>query len=158
MSTPIPALATHRPALSALGCAALAFLVVGLAQPAPALANKPLVGVSCRSGFFVRAPTKKIYWIHGDPLERSVAYEGGGRLAALAECGPGVVAVFDEGEGSKRSRVYYSSDCLNLGAEAGRTAQVLAADDVVKSVGVDGAMLTIVLGSGTTYASPVCTP
>ena len=90
--------------------------IVSMAVPGPALANKPLVGVACGGGFYVRAPTKKIYWIHGDPLEKTVVHDGPAKLAALAECGAGTVAVFQDRDNPAHSRIFYSEDCLNIGA------------------------------------------
>lgn len=117
-------------------------------------ANKPLIGVACGDGFYVRAPTQKIYWIHGDPLEKTVAYDGGDELMALAECGTGTVAVFQHQGGA---RVFHSGNCLDIGADAGDTTLVLdTPEDTVTALTVDTGRLSIRLASGGTHDAAIC--
>lgn len=116
-------------------------------------ANKPLIGVACGDGFYVRAPTQKIYWIHGDPLEKTVTYDGPDKLIALAECGTGTVAVFQHLNGA---RVFHSGNCLNIGAETGDTALVLDTPDTVTALNVDDGRLSIRLASGGSHDAAIC--
>ena len=132
--------------------------IVSVAVPGPALANKPLVGVACGGGFYVRAPTKKIYWIHGDPLEKTVVHDGPAKLAALAECGPGTVAVFQDRDDPTHSRIFYSEDCLNIGAASGHTRLVDEATEPVTTLSVKDGRLIIGLASGTTLPGVQCQP
>ena len=141
---------SHLPALMAVALT----ILPGLAGPA--LANKPLIGVACQGGFFVRAPTQKIYWIHGDPLEKTVVHDGADKLMALAECGSGTVAVFQDATDASRSRVFFSGDCRNLGQAGGNTRLVQKAAEPVASLTVDEGRLVIGLASGATRASTVC--
>jgi hypothetical protein len=122
----------------------------------PVLANKPLVGVACGGGFFVRAPTQKIYWIHGDPLEKTVVHDGADKLMALAECGNGTVAVFQDAADASHSRTFFSSDCRNIGQATGNTRLVHDAIEPVASLTVDEGRLVIGMASGASHASAIC--
>lgn len=132
--------------------AALALMMIA---PAPVHANKPLIGVACGGGFYVRAPTQKIYWIHGDPLEKTVAYDGADKLMALAECGTGTVAVLGSAD---QSQVFFSGDCLNLGAASGQTRLIHQASEPVTGLTVDEGRLTITLASGSVHDAAICQP
>ncbi len=127
---------------------ALALLVA-----APVHANKPLIGVACGEGFYVRAPTQKIFWIHGDPLEKTVVHDGADKLMALAECGTGTVAVF---QGTEGARVFHSSDCLNIGAANGNTQLIHQSDEPVTGLSVDEGRLSITLASGSVHDAAIC--
>lgn len=129
-------------------------ILPGLAGPV--LANKPLVGVACGGGFFVRAPTQKIYWIHGDPLEKTVVHEGADKLVALAECGSGVVAVFQDATDASQSRTFFSSDCRNIGHAAEKTRLVHETAEPVTGLTVDEGRLVIGMASGATDGSAIC--
>lgn len=127
--------------------------LLALVGATPAQANKPLIGVACEGGFYVRAPTQKIYWIHGDPLEKTVVYDGADKLMALAECGKGTVAVF---QSTDQSQVYFSSNCLNIGAEGGNTQLVHSSAEPVTALEVDGEQLVITHASGSVHAPEIC--
>lgn len=142
-----------RSRLSVLMVAAMG-IMPGLSGSA--LANKPLVGVACGGGFFVRAPTQKIYWIHGDPLEKTVVHDGADKLVALAECGSGAVAVFQDATDASHSRTFFSSDCRNIGQAAESTRLVHDAAELVTSLTVDEGRLVIGMASGATHGSTIC--
>lgn len=126
---------------------------LALLAAAPVHANKPLIGVACGGGFYVRAPTQKIYWIHGDPLEKTIVHNGADKLMALAECGTGAVAVF---QGADQTRVFYSSDCLSIGAEGSNTQLIHQANDPVTALTVDEGRLVITLASGSVQDVAIC--
>lgn len=127
--------------------------VFALMAVTPAQSNKPLIGVACGEGFYVRAPTQKIYWIHGDPAGKTLVHDGEGKLAALAECGSGVVAVF---QNATQSQVFSSSDCLNIGAARGNTRMIFETSEPITALNVDAGRLTIRTASGSTHDEAIC--
>ena len=137
-----------------------AFLIAGIvalsAIAAPSLARTPLIGVSCGGGFYVRAPTGGIYWVHNDPPVRDPVLDGSRQLMALAQCGSGVVSVTGDADRHGPSRVFHSSDCRNIGAATGATSLIHEGADAVAGLDIDATGLTIRLASGATVHSAIC--
>lgn len=139
------------------GVAALLVAAAVAVPGAPALANRPIIGVACEGGFYVRAPNGRIFWIHGEPTVRTEVHSGRDRIVRMAECGAGVVSVFEGPDPASPSRVYFSGDCLNIGTEVGATTRLYEGPKRVTGLLVDEAGVTIRFGGGDSIASPVCT-
>ncbi|WGF88074.1 hypothetical protein [Marinivivus vitaminiproducens] len=131
--------------------------LVVVTAPVPAKANKPLIGVSCGGGFYVRAPTKKVYWVHGEPPVRTEAFDGSDALVALAQCDKGVVSVIGDAEKTGHSKVFYSPDCLDIGAAANGTDLIYDGSEAVRGLDIGKDGLTISFVSGRTQTAAICT-
>ena len=89
----------------------------------PAQAAKPITGVSCGGGFFVKLRNNSVFWIHGE--ERTSVYTQGSPIFAMAECGDGVLTVFNSStDEDQRYDVYHSPDCLSIGAVGESTTKI----------------------------------
>lgn len=106
-------------------CAWAAVAVFVLAYPMGApQAAKPITGVSCGGGFFVKLRNNTVLWIHGED-QRKTVYSGGSPVFAMAECSDGVLTVFNGGgDGDPRYDVYYSADCLSIGTAGDNTTRI----------------------------------
>ncbi|MEG3766760.1 hypothetical protein [Alteromonas sp. 14N.309.X.WAT.G.H12] len=85
-------------------------------------AAKPITGVSCQGGFFIRTPDKHIHWINDEKGEPVRVYEDKDEIYAMAECGTGVITVFEKKAQDKHEyAAYYSPNCQHIGSEEGET-------------------------------------
>ncbi|MGF1527038.1 MAG: hypothetical protein ACFCBW_09630 [Candidatus Competibacterales bacterium] len=102
----------------------ITLLAIGVAI-APALANaagKPITGVGCQGGFFVKNPKNQIFWIGAERNYKTSVYQSGHPVMAMAECGDGVVTIFNTSQGEAlQYSAYFSADCRNLGQATGNT-------------------------------------
>lgn len=91
-------------------------------------AAKPILGVSCKGGFFVKSPDRNIFWIT-ESKQRKTVYTQKRELWGMAECGPGVITVFRTDKQTDTDRDYeafYSPNCLDIGEEQGETTRLYA--------------------------------
>ena len=98
--------------------------MLGLTVAAPTVyaAAKPLAGLSCQDGFFVRTPDSHIHWIQRDKNRKTEVYSQSHPVFAMAECGSGVISVFNTGHsGRDYFEAYYSANCLNIGSVTDKT-------------------------------------
>ena len=92
-------------------------------------AAKPMTGVSCQGGFFVRTPDKHIHWIHDEIAEPVQVYSQNDDIYAMAECGTGVVTVFENKQTDKPVyAAFYSPNCRDIGREQGQTRNIYQGD------------------------------
>ncbi|MBU2978485.1 hypothetical protein [Alteromonas sp. C1M14] len=97
-------------------------LVLALVSTSSWGAAKPVTGVSCQGGFFIRTPDKHIHWINDEKDERVQVYEDKDEIYAMAECGTGVITVFEKSAEDKQEyAAYYSPNCQHIGSEEGET-------------------------------------
>lgn len=95
------------------------------AAPVAMAAAKPLTGVRCDGGFFVKTPDKNIHWISEDLNERVNVFSKKHALYAVAECDTGVVSVFQKTvAGKDHYEAFYSPDCKSIGSEEGQTRKI----------------------------------
>ena len=89
-------------------------------------AAKPITGVSCQEGFYILTPDKHIHWIRDQQKERTLVYSEGDDISyAMAECGTGVITVFENKQlQTPHYSAYYSPNCRNIGVEVGETKSI----------------------------------
>ena len=109
---------------SRFALAAIALSIV--AYPTGSLnAAKPITGVSCGGGFFVKLRNNDIFWIHRERRQKTSVHTNGSAIFAMAECGDGVLTVFSGGaDGDRRYEAYHSSDCLSIGTVGENTVVI----------------------------------
>lgn len=132
--------------------ATASFLAVG-----PAEARKPVTGVSCEGGFFVRMHDSRVFWIHGEPERKELVYSGGSTLVAMAMCDAGVLAVFEDKETPNMSRVIYSPDCRNIGESEGQSISVAARPAQIKKIAHAPDAVTLYFADGQPVTNASCT-
>lgn len=111
-------------------------------------------GVACNDGFFVNAPDKRIFWIDDARKRKIEVHDGRDQLVVIAECGSGVVSVFNGTDGA--TRAFYSPDCHNLSKAEGESELVYEGEKPVTGLTVDESGLTLTLKSGATATSAAC--
>lgn len=135
-------------------------LGIGLTGPAmmisPAMAARPIIGITCGGGFFV-THRQDVYWINETDKTRTEVHDGSGELLAMAECGSGVVAILAGEDAADPLRVLYSPDCRNLSQAVGETSEIYRAVDRLKGFSVDETGVSVTLSSGARFTSDVCT-
>jgi hypothetical protein len=107
-----------------LGAAALMASLFSL-DSAVAGGTKPIAGVNCNGGFFVKSPDRHIHWIDQAAKTRTEVYSQKDEIYAMAQCGAGVISVFKSIQsGEETHSAYYSPNCMNIGSEAGDSVKI----------------------------------
>ena len=117
-------------------------------------AAKPITGVSCGGGFYIRTRDGHLHWVRpGAEREVQEVYSGGRSLHAMTECGTGVVSVFED---RGVYTAYYSSNCLNVGTASGDTEKVYEGKQAITAFAQDGSALITTVSSGARWRSESC--
>ncbi|MFV0476317.1 MAG: hypothetical protein ACK5ME_00595 [Parahaliea sp.] len=134
------------------------FLWVGLWLVSPILmaAAKPLAGVSCENGFYIKTPDDQIFWIDPATDKTVNVYDGHYKISAVTECGTGVISVFRLTENGGE-RAYYSPDCMNVGSQSGETTMVYEGKLLLSSFRKSAEGLVISFSDGSQWSSKTCT-
>lgn len=136
--------------------ALLAVAIGGVVAPPAVHAARPIIGISCGGGFFVRH-RQDVYWVNEADKTRTQVHDGTGDLLAMAECGSGVVSVMSGATEADPLRVLFSPDCQNLSQPKGATTQLYSADGGLKAFAVSDAGIAVTLSSGQKFTSQICT-
>ncbi len=117
-------------------------------------AAKPITGVSCGGGFYIRTRDGHLHWVRpGAEHEVQEVYSGEGSLHAMTECGTGVVSVFED---RGVYTAYYSSNCLSVGIVSGDTEKVYEGRQAITAFARDGNALITTVSSGARWRSESC--
>lgn len=136
--------------------AVVAVALGAVAAPPAVQAARPIIGITCGGGFFVRH-RQDVYWVNEADKTRTEVHDGTGDLLAMAECGSGVVSVLSGATEADPLRVLYSPDCQNLSQTNGATTQLYSADGGLKAFAVTDAGIAVTLSSGQQFTSQICT-
>ena len=133
------------------------FLLV-VASPGTALqAATPITGVTCDGGFFVKLRSNEVFWIQYEDEKRTSVYRGGLPMFAMAQCGKGVLTVFDaSGGAAPQYDIYHSSDCQNIGAIGGNTALVHSGSLPVTRIAPGESGVSLRFSDGSIIESDIC--
>lgn len=117
-------------------------------------AAKPITGVSCGGGFYIRTPDGHLHWVRPGADNRvQEVYSGEGSLHAMTECGAGVVSVF---EIRGVYTAYYSPNCLSIGAAGGHTEKVYEGKQAITAFARNGRALITTVSGGVRWRSENC--
>jgi hypothetical protein len=98
-------------------------------------AAKPISGVSCNGGFFVRTPDKHIHWINEETEDHIEVYDQNDSIYAMAECGSGVATVFEKLiDGQQEYKAIYSPNCMNIGSEKGLSSKIYQGKEKINKI------------------------
>ncbi|GAC07813.1 MAG: hypothetical protein CL578_01910 [Alteromonadaceae bacterium] len=124
---------------------AVSQLFLGLVISSTVLAAaKPITGVSCNGGFFVRTPDKHIHWIDEETEEHVQVYDKSDDIYAMAQCGTGVVTVFEKQiNGEQEYNAIYSPNCMNIGSENGLSSHIYQGKDKINKIAANDGKLEI---------------
>ncbi len=107
-------------------------------------AAKPISGVNCNGGFFVRTPDKHIHWIDEKTEEHVEVYDESDDIYAMAQCGTGVITVFEKQlNGEQEYNAIYSPNCMNIGSEAGLSTQIYQGNEKINRIDSNNGKLEI---------------
>ncbi|MDO6486600.1 hypothetical protein Q4503_02740 [Colwellia sp. 6_MG-2023] len=111
-------------------------LCLGLVTSTTAIAAaKPISGVSCNDGFFVRTPDKHIHWINEETEDHVEVYDQSDDIYAMAQCGTGVVTVFEKIiDGNQQYNAIYSPNCMDIGSEKGLSSQIYQGKEKINRI------------------------
>ncbi|MEZ7276946.1 hypothetical protein [Pseudoalteromonas sp. 68 DY56-GL68] len=137
----------------------LTTLIIIILMPMKALsAAKPITGVSCQEGFYILTPDKHIHWIRDQQKERTLVYSEGDDIYAMAECGTGVITVFENKQlQTPHYSAYYSPNCRNIGAEVGETKSIYQGEVKINHIQATPKSLKIRLANNALFSSNSCT-
>jgi hypothetical protein len=110
--------------------------LLGLATSTVAsAAAKPITGVTCNNGFFVRTPDKSIHWIDEKTEEHVRVYDKSDDIYAMAQCGTGVITVFEKKvNGEQEYNAIYSPNCMDIGSEKGLSSQIYKGKEKINRI------------------------
>lgn len=147
---------THaaKPRISVLLAVAAAVSVLALG---PAEARKPITGVSCEGGFFVRMGDGRVFWIHGEPERKELVYSGSSKLVAMAMCDAGVLTVFENNETPAINQAFYSPDCRHIGEGEGQSVPIAARPAPIKRIAHTEDDVTLHFANGELVTNDICT-
>lgn len=136
----------------------LSMLVASLFSVESALAAaKPITGVNCNGGFFVRTPDKHIHWIDEGTKKHTEVYSQKDNIYAMAQCGAGVITVFQRLEAGEESfSAYYSPNCKNIGSEVGKSVSIYQGKEKINRIESLDGELSIRLGNNTYLKGKTC--
>lgn len=135
------------------GICLLAFLASGNTLQAAT----PITGVSCGGGFFVKIRSHEVFWIDVEERKRTSVYRGGLPMFAMAQCGKGVLTVFDATETeTPQYDIYHSSDCRNIGVAEGNSALIHSSSVPVVGIRPGEAGVSFRFADGSVVESDVC--
>lgn len=123
----------------------------------PTEARKPITGVSCEGGFFVRMGDGRVFWIHGEPERKELVYSGSSKLVAMAMCDAGVLTVFENDKTPAVNQAFYSPDCRNIGDGEGQSVPVAARAAPIKRIAHTVDDVTLHFGDGALVTNDICT-
>ena len=141
---------------AALVAAAICLLVIF--QPNKTLrAATPITGVTCGGGFFVKIRSNEVFWIDVENEKRTSVYRGGLPMFAMAQCGTGVLTVFDAGgTDAPKYDIYHSPDCRNIGDVGGNSALVHTGSLSVTRIAPDESGVSLRFSDGSVVRSDIC--
>ena len=120
-------------------------------------AAKPIAGIACGGGFYVRTPDKHIHWILRNEDKKTEVYDQSYPLYAMAECDGGVLSVFNTGGiGKNYFKAYFSPDCLNIGNDNGSTRLIYSGPQAVVKIANEEDGVKIKLSDDTYLQSQSC--
>jgi hypothetical protein len=133
-------------------------LLVGLSHSSVALAAaKPISGVSCNGGFFVRTPDKHIHWIDEETDKHVQVYDETDDIYAMAQCGSGVVTVFEKQlDNEQQYSAVYSPNCMNIGSDEGLSSQIYQGTEKINKISAVGNKLEMRLVNNTYLRGDSC--
>ena len=132
-------------------------IALSLVALGPADARKPITGVSCEGGFFVRMGDGRVFWIHGEPERKELVYSGSSKLIAMAMCDAGVVSVFENDETPALNQAFYSPDCRNIGASEGQSVPLATRPAQIKRIAHTADDVTLHFADGEPVTNGICT-
>lgn len=120
-------------------------LCLGLVTSTSAIAAaKPITGVSCNGGFFVRTPDKHIHWINEETEDHVEVYDQSDDIYAMAQCGTGVVTVFEKIiDGNQQYNAIYSPNCMDIGSKEGLSSQIYQGNEKINRIDAKNGKLEI---------------
>ncbi|MBU2877627.1 hypothetical protein [Aliiglaciecola lipolytica] len=133
-------------------------MLLGLAvSTTVSAAAKPITGVSCNGGFFVRTPDKHIHWIDEETEEHVQVYDKSDDIYAMAQCGTGVVTVFEKQiDGEQQYNATYSPNCMNIGSEKGLSSHIYEGKEKINKIDAKDGKLEIRFVNNTYLRGETC--
>ncbi|WP_067861952.1 hypothetical protein [Neptuniibacter marinus] len=120
-------------------------ILLGLSIASTALAAaKPIAGVTCNNGFFVRTPDKHIHWIDEATQKHVEVYDQTDDIYAMVQCGTGVITVFaKEVNDAQQYSAIYSPNCMNIGSVTGQSSLIYQGKEPINKIDTTDGKLAI---------------